>query len=437
MARLLEYYVAARKKGSRRGTVARDASTAGEFGATLLVAGNIPGRTQTMPLAIYDAVQRSDYRLANFMAAVMIGLAFIGLAAVRASNGRRLRSEGDPVSILDVDVRHRFNAGFSLSADFQTSAKATAIFGPSGAGKTTVLNAIAGLLRPHGGKITLDGETVLDASAKVFVPPHGRRIGYVFQEHLLFPHLDVEANLRFGMPLRGTVSFEMVVDALELSGLLRRMPQQLSGGQQRVALGRALLSSPRLLLLDEPLASLDDERRSRILDFLERMLDTFSVPLLFVSHSQAEVRRLAERVVLLDAGRVVGEGSPNDVLSRGRALELRNELGLINLLKLDRIAESDGRLSGWIGTVELNLPRSPTGSPTRYITVEPTAVTIAMSDVQGISRTIDLPESWPRSSNREIMYSLRLTPARPSGRRSPNQQSPRWGLSRDFGSSVF
>jgi molybdate transport system ATP-binding protein len=307
-------------------------------------------------------------------------------------NGRRQQSEGDALPILDVDVQRRFDSGFSLAAKFQSTARATALFGPSGAGKTSILNAIAGLLRPDAGKIVVDGEMLFDASANRFVEPHRRRIGYVFQEHLLFPHLDVAANVRFGMPPQGAVSLDAVVEALELGDLLRRQPQELSGGQQqRVALGRALLASPRLLLMDEPLASLDDERRGRILDFLERTLDSFSIPLVFVSHSQAEVRRLAERVILLDGGRVVAEGTPEEVLTRGRALELHHEMGLINLLKLDRAEEIDGRSVGRIGAVELSLPVSPASPPTRYITIEPSSVTLAATDVQGVSARNHLP----------------------------------------------
>jgi molybdate transport system ATP-binding protein len=288
--------------------------------------------------------------------------------------------------VLDVVLRHRFDSGFTLEARFQSSSRATALFGPSGAGKTTILNAVAGLLRPTSGRIAVGDAVLYDGRERTFVPPHQRRLGYVFQDHRLFPHLDVDANLRFGMRPSGRIGFRSVVDALELSGLLHRMPAQLSGGQQqRVALGRALLSSPRLLLMDEPLASLDDERRGRILEFLERFLLEFSVPLLFVSHSQAEVRRLADHVVLLDAGRVIAEGTPAEVLERGKALDLHGSMGLINLLKLERVDEIDGRIVGRVGTMELSLPTPPESGRTAYVTVEPSAVTLAVKDVHGVS----------------------------------------------------
>jgi molybdate transport system ATP-binding protein len=167
--------------------------------------------------------------------------------------------------------------------------------------------------------------------------------------------------------------------------LLNRRPAQLSGGQQqRVAVGRAILSSPRLLLMDEPLASLDDERRGRLLDFLERLPVDHSIPILFVSHSQAEVRRLAERVVVIDAGRVCAEGAPDEVLSRGRALEFDRDAGLVNLVKLDRVEVREDRVVGWIGGVELSLAAAP-GVASRYVTVEPSAVTLAAADVAGVS----------------------------------------------------
>src|SRR5215207_967124 len=159
------------------------------------------------------------------------------------------------MSILEVDVWHQFNRGFRLAAAFATEAPVVGLFGPSGAGKTTVLNLLTGLLRPTAGKISLDGETLFDSEKRILTPVHRRRMGCVFQDHLLFPHLDVERNLRFGFR-PGGASFDGVVSALELNGLLSRRPHELSGGQrQRVALGRALLTSPRLLLMDEPLAS--------------------------------------------------------------------------------------------------------------------------------------------------------------------------------------
>jgi len=214
--------------------------------------------------------------------------------------------------VLAVDVDKRLGA-FTLTARFQAPGGVTALFGPSGAGKTSVVNMIAGLLRPDRGTIALDEEILFDATAGVDVPPHRRRIGYVFQEGRLFPHLDVRQNLDYGRRMSGQPRdakiFEHVVSMLDIGHLLERRPRLLSGGErQRVAIGRALLMQPRLLLLDEPLASLDAARKREILPYLLRLRDEARVPMVYVSHTAAELRRIASRVVRLDAGHVVSCG---------------------------------------------------------------------------------------------------------------------------------
>src|SRR4051812_32202449 len=191
---------------------------------------------------------------------------------------------------------------------FETDSRATALFGPSGSGKTTLVNMLAGLVRPDRGRIVLGDEVFFDSDAKIDVPVHRRRIGYVFQEGRLFPHLGVRQNLVFGRWMRGLVRDktheEQVIDLLGIGQLLTRRPGTLSGGEkQRVAIGRALLAKPRLLLLDEPLASLDEARKSEILPYLER-LKAEGVPMIYVSHHGAEVAQLAEIVVLIRHGRV-------------------------------------------------------------------------------------------------------------------------------------
>jgi molybdate transport system ATP-binding protein len=202
---------------------------------------------------------------------------------------------------------------FTLDASFTGESGATAVFGPSGAGKTSVINMIAGLLRPDSGRIVLDDEVLFDQDARINVPAARRRLGYVFQEGRLFPHLSVRHNLDYGRWMSGYPSdpdtFNHVVELLDVGHLLGRRPGKLSGGErQRVAVGRALLMRPRLLLLDEPLASLDAARKREILPYLERLRDEARVPLIYVSHNSAELRRIATRVVQLEAGTVIARG---------------------------------------------------------------------------------------------------------------------------------
>jgi molybdate transport system ATP-binding protein len=214
--------------------------------------------------------------------------------------------------MLRAAVRKRRGA-FTLSAEFELPTPGVvAIFGRSGCGKTTLVNLLAGLLPADEGRIDLDGQVLLDTAGGVDVPAERRRIGYVFQDARLFPHLDVAANLRYGerrATARPFVSFETVLDLLDLQPLLGRRTPQLSGGErQRVAIGRALLSQPQMLLLDEPLAALDDARREEVLPYLENLRDRLALPMVYVSHDFDEVLRLATHLVLLDAGRVLAQG---------------------------------------------------------------------------------------------------------------------------------
>jgi molybdate transport system ATP-binding protein len=214
--------------------------------------------------------------------------------------------------VLTVEVEKRLGE-FLLHAGFSAEGGATALFGPSGAGKTSLINMIAGLLRPDRGRIVLDGEVLFDETKRINVPAWRRRIGYVFQEGRLFPHLSVRRNLDYGRWMSGQAAdaqaFGHVVDLLDIGNLLERRPGKLSGGErQRVAVGRALLMMPRLLLLDEPLASLDAPRKREILPYLQRLRDEARVPMIYVSHDAAELRRLATRVVMLESGRVAAAG---------------------------------------------------------------------------------------------------------------------------------
>ena len=214
--------------------------------------------------------------------------------------------------MLAVDVEKQLGA-LQLGVRFQAERGATALFGPSGVGKTSVVNMIAGLLAPDRGSITLDDTVLFDAGKAINLPPHRRRIGYVFQDGRLFPHLSVRQNLDYGRRMNGRPrdagEFERIAALLDIGPLLDRRPGKLSGGErQRVAVGRALLMRPLLLLLDEPLASLDAGHKSEILPYLVRLRDDAGIPMIYVSHTPAELRRIATTVVRLDAGRVVASG---------------------------------------------------------------------------------------------------------------------------------
>ncbi|HEY2874474.1 MAG TPA: molybdenum ABC transporter ATP-binding protein [Reyranella sp.] len=219
---------------------------------------------------------------------------------------------------LDIDVEHT-RGSFHLAALFVAQPGVTALFGRSGSGKSTLVDIVAGLVRPQRGRIVIDGETLVDTEKRVFVPRHRRRVGYVFQDSRLFPHLSVRQNLVYGRWFsrgKGGVAgdFSSIVDLLGIGHLIERRPDSLSGGErQRVAIGRALLAHPKMLLMDEPLASLDEQRRAEILPYIERLRD-IGVPILYVSHSVAEVARLATTVVILNAGQVTAVGPVLDIL---------------------------------------------------------------------------------------------------------------------------
>jgi molybdate transport system ATP-binding protein len=237
-------------------------------------------------------------------------------------------AQADGPLMLHIHVRKR-REQFTLDVHIEVPTPGTiALFGRSGCGKSTLVNAIAGLLAPDRARISLDDVVFDDTNARIHVPVERRRIGYVFQDSRLFPHMHVEANLRYGerraRAVPHFVQFDQVVELLGLAQLLTRYPHQLSGGErQRVALGRALLSQPRLMLLDEPLAALDAPRREEVLPYLERLRDEFAIPMVYVSHRFEEVLRLATHVVVMEQGsvgdtRIAGGGEPSSVITRNR-----------------------------------------------------------------------------------------------------------------------
>lgn len=223
------------------------------------------------------------------------------------------------MSLIQFHCRLRYPSGFQLVAAFSSDHPITALFGPSASGKTTILSIIAGLRRPDAGWVRLGQRVLFDHAGGVNLRPEARHVGYVFQDHLLFPHLNVRRNLLYGWRRRPAdaraVDFHRAVQVLELGDVLDRPPHTLSGGQrQRVALGRALLCGPELLLLDEPLVSLDEALKRRVLDYVEQILAEWGIPTLYVTHDAAEVRRLAQWVIGVRDGQVQNVGPPAAVL---------------------------------------------------------------------------------------------------------------------------
>src|SRR5579872_4650632 len=223
--------------------------------------------------------------------------------------------------MIEIDI-HKTLGGFTLQATFSAPASGViALYGRSGAGKTTIVNALAGLVKPDRGRIAFGDAVLFDSEAGIFLRPEQRHLGYVFQEGRLFPHRSVRGNLRYGMRSHtdpATASdFEGVVKLLDLGALLERRPGDLSGGEkQRVAIGRALLANPRLLLMDEPLASLDSARKIEILPFIERLRDELKIPIIYVTHSIEEIIRLADTLVVIADGAAAAVGSIEELTSR-------------------------------------------------------------------------------------------------------------------------
>jgi molybdate transport system ATP-binding protein len=255
---------------------------------------------------------------------------------------------------LNIDVKKRFNA-FSLEMNFHIQGERIGIFGPSGSGKSSLVNLISGLTEPETGSIRLNGEPLFDSEQGLDIPAEQRRIGMVFQRPHLFPHLSVKGNLLYGFkrcnPEHHKITLDQVVDVMRLGPLLRRGIKNLSGGeQQRVAIGRAVLSNPRLLIMDEPLSALDDRLKFQIIPFLNSVCEAFKIPFLFISHSLVELRLMTDQTLSIENGRVV-EQTTAEGLARSRMGD--SEIGYINLLRLTSPRKVDGLLAYRWGEQEL------------------------------------------------------------------------------------
>ena len=290
--------------------------------------------------------------------------------------------------MLDLAIHHR-QGDFTLEAELTVGEGLTALFGPSGSGKTTLINIIAGLVRPTQGRIRFNGTTWSDGTT--FLPPHRRRIGYVFQEGRLFPHLTVLQNLRYAERLLPRAErredLDRIASLLGIADLLARRPARLSGGEkQRVALGRALMASPKLLLMDEPLSALDGALKAQILPYIERIRDDFGVPILYVSHSVEEVARLATAVITFDKGRASAVGRPDEALAT--VLHASGGLPAGNFIEADIVDHhpADGLTEARSAVGPLLLRQTSLAMGTRVRVFVPVSdIVVATEKVEGLS----------------------------------------------------
>jgi molybdate transport system ATP-binding protein len=320
---------------------------------------------------------------------------------------------------VTLELQARVDRGsFVLQVGLRVEHAVTGIFGPSGAGKSTLLHVVAGLVRPEEGRIVLDGEVFCDTAAGICLPPHSRRLGMVFQDARLFPHLRVRDNLRYGQRLVPAAArrftLREVAELLELGPLLERWPAQLSGGEaQRVALGRAILCSPRLLLLDEPLASLDRRLKQQITPFFRRIRDATGIPMLYVSHDPRDILDLTDRFAVLERGAVLGHGALLDLVAQPHILRLLEEDGLTNLLPVtvERHAREEGMTFFRLRTGAADAPPVVVGGPLidappgaeLEVELRPEDVVLAGGRVEGVSIQNQIPGRIAR---------LTATPAR-------------------------
>jgi molybdate transport system permease protein len=350
--------------GILAGTVLAFARALGEFGATLMLAGNIPGRTQTMPIAIYSAVEAGDMRGAVLwvILIVVLSLAIIRLLHVERIAGSRARSlvpavneVREPLLIprdssgrcsrskLEVDAVIALG-GFELSVRFQTGDGAIGLLGPSGAGKSMTLRIIAGVFTPHRGRIILDGKTLFSSSDRINIPPARRRIGIVFQDYALFPHLSVAENIAFGLHRLSVRDRRLRVAEqmrrLHIAELAGRFPREISGGQrQRVAIARSMVTEPDALLLDEPFAALDPHLRRQMEEQLRASLAGYSGAVVFVTHDMEEAFRFCTDLLVMDGGRVIALGPRQSLFEQPRTVSAARLTGCKNIVP----ATSKGR----------------------------------------------------------------------------------------------
>jgi molybdate transport system permease protein len=352
--------------GVLAGTVLAFARALGEFGATLMLAGNIPGRTQTMPIAIFFAAEGGDLHRALLWVLLTVAMSLAAIGALNTwARPRPIRvpTPAEPAAgvalappllvrplagsggSLEVKGRKRYPA-FEWNASFSTRGGTLGLLGASGSGKSMTLRAIAGLVTPDDGRIVLNDRVLFDSAAGIRVPPAARRVGIVFQDYALFPHLTVRQNIAFGM--RDPAAAAEWARLAHVEDLLDRYPGQISGGQrQRVALARALAMEPEALLLDEPFSALDPHLRRQMEEQIREILAGYRGATIFVTHDRNEAFRIADEIVLLSRGEVAAAGPKHDLFQRPETLEAARVTGCKNLASLEAGAPQQVRVEAW------------------------------------------------------------------------------------------
>lgn len=370
------------KPGIVAGTLLAFARALGEFGATLMLAGNIPGQTQTIPLAIYFAVEAGDMGQAFIWVLVILAMSIVAIASVNfwlayrlpvaagsneanrdkagAGNLKLSPTRDNPNSSLVVDIQKQLR-GFALSVAFTTGKDTLGLLGASGAGKSMILRCIAGLETPTKGRIALNGRVLFDSKQGINQPSHKRRIGFLFQNYALFPHLTVAENIAFG--LRGMPKVERnrrveaQMAAVQLQGLANRYPCELSGGQQqRVALARALAIEPEALLLDEPFSALDTHLRSQLEKQLIEILATYQGVSLFVTHNLEEAYRVCKNLLVLSQGRAIACGAKENIFERPSTFTVAQLTGCKNFSRAQVVSPTLVQASDWGCTLRIIEP---------------------------------------------------------------------------------
>ncbi len=369
--------------GVLAGTVLAFARAMGEFGATLMLAGNIPGRTQTLPLAIYSAAERNDMRAAALWVVLIVALslAIIRLLHVEARTSRRWRTPYSAVSapetapaplapsgaavapLLDVNIEKALSH-FTLRVALRAGRGAVGLLGASGAGKSMTLRLIAGIATPTRGHIALHGRTLFSSDGGIHIPPARRRIGVVFQDYALFPHRTVAENIAFGLhalsPAERDRRVQLWLSRLELAHLAHRYPGEISGGErQRVAIARCMVFEPDALLLDEPFAALDPHLRRQLEGQLRRTLASYPGAVLFVTHDMEEAFRFCTDLLVLDRGRVIASGPRQQLFEQPRTVTAARLTGCKNIAPAQLVSAQPARIAipGW--QCELDLAAAP------------------------------------------------------------------------------